>query len=74
MTDKLYWAGKCKKCSGMAGYRDVRYILDSRGAKVEERLPEGTAKLCCDHCGTFGVFDLRQLRPASVKLLLPRLP
>jgi len=39
--------------------------------QVEEKLPEGTVKLCCDHCETFGVFDLRQLRPASVKLLLP---
>jgi len=39
----------------MAGYRDVRCTLDSRGARVEEKLPEGTAILCCDHCGTFGI-------------------
>jgi hypothetical protein len=74
MTDKSYWAVRCKKCSGMVGYRDVRYTLDSRGTQVEEKLPKGTVKLCCAHCGTFGVFDLHRLQPTSVKLLFPRLP
>ena len=55
----------------MVGYRDVRYTLDSRGMQVEEKLPKGTVKLCCDHCATFGVFDLGRLQPTSVKLLLP---
>ena len=30
----------------MVGYRDVKYTLDSQGAQVEEKLPEGAAKLC----------------------------
>jgi hypothetical protein len=74
MEEKLYWAAKCKKCRGMVGYRDVRYVIGPGGAKTEEKLPEGRTKLRCDHCGTVSDFDLRQLRPASVKLLLPRLP
>ena len=74
MADTMYWAGRCKKCSGMVGYRDVRHIVDARGAKAEEKLPEGTIERRCDHCGAVGVFDLRQLRPTSVKLLVPRLP
>jgi hypothetical protein len=71
MEEKLYWAAKCKKCSGMVGYRDVRYVIGPGGAKTEEKLPEGRTKLRCDHCGTVSDFDLRQLRPTSVKLLLP---
>jgi hypothetical protein len=74
MADTMYWAARCKKCSGMAGYRDVRHIVDARGAITEEKLPEGTVGRRCDHCGAVGVLDLRQLRPTSVKLLVPRLP
>lgn len=58
----------------MVGYRDVRYILDARGAEIEEKLPDGTTRRRCVHCGTVGDFDLCQIRPASVKLLVPRLP
>jgi len=58
----------------MVGYRDVRYTLDAQGARAEEKLPEGTTKQRCDHCGTVGDFDLRQLRPTPVKFLIPRLP
>lgn len=72
MSDKLYWAARCKSCSGMVGYRDVRYAVDARGANVEEKLPEGTTSRRCDHCGTVGEFDLRQLRPTPVKFLIPR--
>jgi hypothetical protein len=61
MADKMYWAARCKSCSGMVGYRDVRYSLDNRGDKTEETLPEGTVKRRCDHCGTVCVFDLRIL-------------
>jgi hypothetical protein len=74
MEDKMYWAARCKSCSGMVGYRDVRYFLDAQGAEAEETLPEGTASRRCDHCGTVGDFDLRQLRPTPVKFLFPRLP
>jgi len=74
MTDKMYWAARCKNCSGMVGYRDVRYTQDARRVSVEEKLPEGTTSRRCDHCGTVGEFDLRQLRPTTVKLLFPRLP
>jgi hypothetical protein len=73
MADKMYWAARCKRCSGMVGYRDVKYTLDARGTEVEEELPHGIAERRCDHCGTVGVFDLRRLRPTSVKLLVPRL-
>jgi hypothetical protein len=41
---------------------------------VEEKLPAGTASRRCDHCGAIGDFDLRQLRPTSVKFLIPRAP
>jgi len=41
MTDKMYWAARCKSCSGMVGYRDVRYTLDSQGVNAEEKFPEG---------------------------------
>ena len=58
----------------MVGYRDVRHIVDARGVKAEEELPDGTVERRCDHCGTLGIFDLRQLRPTSVKLLIPKLP
>ena len=58
----------------MVGYRDVRYTLDARGMNAEEKLPEGTTRRRCDHCGAIGEFDLRQLRPTTVKLLFPRLP
>ncbi len=74
MTDKMYWAARCKSCSGMVGYRDVRYVLDAQGAKAEETLPEGTTRRRCDHCGTVGDFSLRQLRPTPVEFLFPRLP
>ena len=75
MPDKMYWAASCKKCGGMVGYRDVRYSFDALGAKVKEILPEGiTTRLRCDHCGSIGEFNLRELRPTSVKLLIPRLP
>ena len=73
MADKLYWAARCKKCGGMVGYRDVRYVGTAGEAKSEEKLPEGTTELRCDHCGAVGVFDMRQLRPTSVRLLIPKL-
>lgn len=47
-------------CSGMVGYRDVRYVPDAQGGKSEETLPEGTTRRRCNHCGTKGEFDLRQ--------------
>ncbi len=74
MNSKMYWAARCKSCSGMVGYRDVRYTLDARGVNAEEKLPEGTTRQRCDHCGTMGDFDLRQLRPTPVNYLIPRLP
>jgi len=74
MEEKMYWAARCKKCSGMVGYRDVRDTVDARGARVEERLHVGTVERRCDHCGSIGVFDLQKLRPTSVKLLVPRVP
>ena len=48
--------------------------VDAQGVSVEEKLPVGTIERRCDHCGAVGVFDLSQLRPTSVKLLVPRLP
>jgi hypothetical protein len=74
MSDKLYWAARCKKCSGMVGYRDVRYRVDSRGLEVAEELPEGIIDRRCQHCGNVSVLVLRLLRPTPVKLLIPRLP
>jgi hypothetical protein len=74
MTDKLYWAARCKKCSGMVGYRDVRYQVDMRGMEVAEQLPEGTINRRCQHCGNVGILVLRLLRPTPAKLLIPRLP
>ena len=74
MADKMYWAARCKSCSGIVGYRDVRYTTDAQGAETEETLPEGTTSRRCDHCGAVGEFDLRQLRPTSVKLLIPKMP
>jgi hypothetical protein len=74
MHDKMYWAVRCKSCSGMVGFRDVRYTLDARGVCAEEKLPEGTTRRRCDHCGAVGDFDLRLLRPTSVKFLIPKLP
>jgi hypothetical protein len=57
MADKMYWAARCQKCSGMVGYREVRYIVDAEGTTIEE-LPEGTSKRYCNHCGTVSVFEL----------------
>ncbi len=74
MTDKMYWAARCKSCSGMVGYRDVRYTLNAQGVSAEEKLPEGTTSRRCDHCGLMCDFDLRQLRPTPVKFLIPRAP
>jgi len=74
MAEKMYWAARCKKCSGMVGYRDVRYIIDAQGAKIEEVLPEGTTERFCSHCGTVSVFDLGQFRPAPLRLVVLGLP
>jgi hypothetical protein len=74
MSNTMYWAARCKKCSGMVGYRDVRHIVDAQGTRVAEVLPEGVVERRCDHCGAIGVFNLRQLRPTSILLLVPRLP
>jgi hypothetical protein len=74
MSDKMYWAARCKRCSGMVGYRDVRYTLDIRGGQAEEKLPEGTINRRCNHCGTVADFNLRQFRPAPAKLLIPKMP
>jgi len=74
MQDKMYWAARCRSCSGMVGYRDVRYTLDIRGGEAEEKLPEGTTRRRCDHCGAMCDFDLRLLKPTPVKFLIPRMP
>jgi hypothetical protein len=74
MTDKLYWAAPCKRCSGMIGYRDVRYRVDTWGREIAEELPEGIINRRCEHCGTVGVLVLRLLRPTPIKLLIPKLP
>jgi hypothetical protein len=58
----------------MVGYRDVKYILDALGAKIEEVLPDGTVERLCSHCGTVGVFDLRRFRPTPLRLLVLGLP
>jgi hypothetical protein len=58
----------------MVGYRDVRYTLNMLGGDAEEKLPEGTVRRRCDHCGAIGNFDLRLLKPTPVKFLIPRMP
>jgi hypothetical protein len=74
MADKMYWATRCQRCSGMIVYREVRYKLDEQGTTVEEELPEGTTTLRCDHCGTVGNFDLRQFRAFSARSILGMKP
>jgi len=73
MADKMYWATKCTRCSGMVGYRDVRYVLSIDGMRAEEELPVGTMRLRCDHCGTVSDFNLQNLHPTSIKIVVPRL-
>jgi hydrogenase maturation factor len=58
----------------MVGYRDVRYVLSIDGMRAEEDLPVGTMRLCCDHRGTVSDFNLQNLRPTSIRLVVPRLP
>jgi hypothetical protein len=72
MADKMYWAGTCRRCTGMVAYREVRYTPDIGEREIEEILPEGTVKRRCDHCGSMGEFDLRQLRPTAIKFLIPK--
>jgi hypothetical protein len=72
MADKMYWAARCKSCSGMVAYRYVQYTLDVRGRMTEQTLPEGIVKLRCDHCGTVSDFDLGQLRLTAIKFLIPK--
>lgn len=74
MEEKIYWAARCKKCSGMVGYRDVRYIVDAQGAKTEEVLPEGTTERYCNHCGIISVYHLHQFRPTPIRLVVLGLP
>jgi DNA-directed RNA polymerase subunit RPC12/RpoP len=74
MADKMYWAARCKSCSGMIVYREVRFSLDAKGATVDEELPNGTTVLRCDHCGTVSNLDLCQFRPIFLRLLLGKLP
>jgi hypothetical protein len=74
MGDKMYWAARCKSCSGMVGYRDVKYVVNIHGAKTEEELPLGLIKQRCAHCGTLNDFGMHQLRPTSITLVVPRLP
>ncbi len=74
MADKMYWAARCKSCSGMVGYRDVRYVLTIAGSEAEEELSAGIIKQRCAHCGTLNDFGMHQLRPTSIKLVVPRLP
>jgi hypothetical protein len=74
MSDKMYWAASCKRCGGMVGYRDVRYSLHLAGAKAEEILPDGITRRRCDHCGSVSDFALRDLRPTSIKFLIPKQP
>jgi len=71
---QMYWATKCTRCSGMVGYRDVGYVLSIDGMRAEEELPVGTMRLRCDHCGTVSDFNLQNLHPTSIKLVVPRLP
>jgi hypothetical protein len=74
MADKMYWAARCKSCRGMVGYRDVRYVIDIEGTKTEEELPVGIIKQRCVHCGALNDFGTPQLRPTSIRLVVPRLP
>jgi hypothetical protein len=74
MAEKMYWATKCMRCTGMVGYRDVRYLPTIGGAKVEEELPVGIMRLRCGHCGTVSDFNLQNLRPTPIELVAPRLP
>jgi len=53
----------------MSSTRSIR-----EGRRLKKSSLKGTVKLWCDHCATFGVFDLRRLQPTSVKLRFPRLP
>ena len=77
MADKMYWATKCTRCSGMVGYRDVGYVLSIDGMRTEEALPVGTMRLRCDHCGTVSDFNLRSTTsacgpvPRAMDLLTP---
>jgi uncharacterized Zn finger protein len=70
MADKMYWTTRCKNCSGMIVYREVRYKLDEHGTTLEEELPEGTTIHRCDYCGTVSNFDLRQFRAFSARVIL----
>ncbi len=70
----IHVTGECTRCSGMVGYRDVRYVFAINGTKAEEELPAGRIKRRWDHCGAVGDFNLQNLRPTSVKFLIPRLP
>ena len=74
MADKMYWATKCTRCNGMVGYRDVRYVVNIDGTKTQEELPVGIIRQRCAHCGTLNDFGMHQLRPTSIKLIVPRLP
>jgi hypothetical protein len=73
MADKMYGATKCTRCSGMVGYRDVRYVLSIDGMRAEEELPVGTMRLRCDDCRTVSDFNLQNLHPTSIKIVVPRL-
>jgi hypothetical protein len=74
MADKMYCATKCTRCSGMVGYRDVKYVLSIGGMRAEEELPVGTMRLRCDHGRTMSGFNLQNLHPTSIKLVVPTLP
>ena len=74
MGDKMYWAAKCSACSRLIPYRDVSYTVIADGTKTEDKLPNGTARRRCDHCGTLNEFDLRQLQQAPLRLLLSSTP
>jgi hypothetical protein len=74
MADKMYWATKCTRCNGMVGYRDVRYVVNIDGTKTQEELPVGIIRQRCAHCGTLNDLGMHQLRPTSIKLVVPRLP
>ena len=58
----------------MVGYRDVIYVLRIDGMRAEEELPVGTMRLRCDHCGTVADFNVHNLQPTSIRLVVPRLP
>jgi hypothetical protein len=55
----------------MVGYRDVRYVLSIDGMRAEQDLPVGTMRLRCDHRGTVSDFNLQNLRPTSIRLVVP---